>query len=500
MKSPNAKVATSHQIMGNTLLSSLSEMSLIFTFVFYILAARYLGDEAYGKFASALAFVGLFSMFVLFGFSYSITKIIVRDRDRAGFYAGNALSIQFFIAIALLLVSSGVAWLLRVKYPPEVRTVIAIVFLAESFRCFGMTLRSTCKALGRFHYDTLAVNAERIFLLIAGGVLLVSGKGVEAAAWVLLFSRAVSFFLLLGFLGRSGQKIRLKPGLSTCRMLVRQSWIYVLQSSFWTLNNYVDVVMLSLLRNFVEVGWYSVARRFFEGLWFVPNIITEAVYPELSARHLVSRELVVKLFMRSFKYTLIVATVITMCTVMAAPDLIRLAYGSEYEQSILVLVLLGIAVVPSFLRYLFGTTLIAVNQQKKVTMLDAVRSALNIVLNLILIVLYGYIGAAVTTVVMEYLTLIAYFLVLKKEGLIRRKALGFSLKPLLAAALLFAGYTLFQELSGWIKLAGVFVLYWLLLFMMKIFDREELRIFKTFLMKLLWPGRFNSGPESSGKD
>ncbi len=477
------KISSSKKIVGNTILSSLSELSLVFTSIFYILAARFLGDLKFGIFNTALGYVGIFSPFIVLGFTYSITKVIVKQRSKVGIFVSNALFVQFIVALFIFIICFGITF--AIDYPSNVKYLIIIVFIAELLRCFGLTIRAACKAMGKFHFDTIAVNTERIFLLIFGLLFLILGYGLFTLALILLISRFISFVLFGFFIYKIDSKVVNWPNLNVCKWLLKKSWIYIIQSVFWRIYNYIDVVMISIMRSFSEVGWYSAGRRIIEGLWIIPNIITEAIYPELSARHLVSHEMVVKLFERSFKYTLSIAVIVSIGTVMLAKVVIGLIYGPEFKNTVIVLMLLGSAVVPSYLCYLFGNTLIAINLQKKGVYISAGRSVFNIFANLVLIPFYGYVGATIATVATDYFTIIGHMIILKKAGVIKRSQIKFIVKPFIAVVFIIPFYLLTSFLNVYLQFVMIVVLYVILIVVLKIFDQEEIRIFKRYISNKL---------------
>ncbi|MFO7888925.1 MAG: flippase [bacterium] len=474
-------VSSSQKLVGNTLLSSMSEMSLIFNSIFFILAARFLGDTVLGMFNTAIEFVGLFVFFVVFGFNYSITRVVVRDREKMPQYVVNALFIQLLVAFLVFGICIFIAYLLKAKYPLKVRYVIMIVFAAETFRSFNFTLRTSFKALGKFTYDVIAVVSERSFLMLVGGGLLIKGAGLFTVAFVLLAGRIISFSILVFFLIRSDKWKSPKLKIVTCIMLIRESVIFIAQTSITKIYEHIDVVMISLMRKFEEVGWYSLARRILKASWFVPDIITSAVYPELSSRHLVSKKLVCKLFDRSFKYILVISILITLGVILLAETVIVGLVGKEYVNSVIILTLLGIAVIPSYLRFLFGTTLIAINKQKTVVIINIARSISNISLNLILIVMYGYIGAAIATVGTEYLSMIIFILFLKREDIIHPGQLTFIYKTVVAVSCVVPLYFVFYKLSDILKSLIMIAFYVMVILLLRVFDSDEIAVFKKFI-------------------
>lgn len=480
MNNYNTNISSSQKLIGNTLLSSISEMSLIFNSVFFILAARFLGDTLLGMFNTAIEFVGLFVFLVVFGFNYSITKVVVRNREKMPNYVVNALFIQLLVGIAVFGLCILIAYFLKAKYPLKVRYVIMIVFAAETFRSFNFTLRTSFKALGKFNYDVIAVLSERSFLMLVGGFLLINGAGLFIAALILLTGRIISFSILVVFLIRSEKWENPRIECSTCSILIKESVIFITQTGITKIYEHADVVMISLMRKFEEVGWYSLARRILKVSWFVPDIITSAVYPELSSRHLVSRELVCKLFDRSFKYILMISIFITMGVVLLSEIVIIGLVGREYINSVIVLILLGIAIIPSYLRFLFGTTLIAINKQNLVMSIIIARSISNIVLNFIFITLYGYIGAAIATVGTEYLSLIIFILFLKQENIIHSGQLKFIYKPFVGVLAVIPLYFVFGALNDILIALILLSTYGIVILVLKFFDSEEIAVFKKF--------------------
>ncbi|NWG32643.1 MAG: flippase [Rhodocyclaceae bacterium] len=415
--SSSISVSSPQKILWNTIFSTFSEFSLFFTFLFFILVARFLGDTAFGQFSSALAFVGIFTLLVIFGFSYSITKWIVRDRSNSGAYTGAALIVQFGLTLLCFGITYGTALLFHHKYPHEVRMLILLVYVAECLKCYTLTLRSAVKALGGFHFDTLAMNAERVVLVVLGGILLLLGKGLYTAAGILVFSRMISFVLLYWAVHRLSPDGISFPGMDVCIQLVRESWIYMVQSLFWRVYDYIDVVLLSLLSTFEATGWYGAGRRILEGLWIIPNILTEALYPELNARHLVSPQLVKNVLDKAVKYLMMIGFGVCIGVLVLSKSLVQWFYGSAFQHTANVLLILGLTIVPSYLRYVFGNTLIAINLQKKEIEISAGRSIFNILANVILISRYGFLGAAVATVLTDFFALGLYLRLLYKVHL-----------------------------------------------------------------------------------
>jgi O-antigen/teichoic acid export membrane protein len=472
-------VSTSRKIVRNTVFSSLSELSIGFHFVFFILAARYLGNVRYGQFADAIAFVGLFTLLVYFGFSYSIVKVILQDKEQTGRCVGNALIIQATFAVLCFAACYVVAVALRNKYPPEFRLAIAVIFVAESLRCFGFTLRAACKALGAFHWDTVAVYAERVFLVAAGAIVLLTGRGLLAVSGVYLFSRLISVVVLVTAMTRLGHSLSWKPDLSAMKMLVRRSAIYVFQSACWRMYDVLDVALLGVMVPFGQVGWYSAGRRILEGLYLVPNFVTEVTYPEIHARRLVSRKLIIPVFDKALKHLFAVSVIAALSMAAIAPFLVSALFGSAYEQTVRVILILSTAVIPAYCLYLFGNTLIAIDRQRTELAISASRGAFNLAAYIWLISRWGYLGAAAAMSVSNWLVIGFYVAVLKGEGLARLDQLRFLWQPVLAGVLLIPLY--FLHLPSLVLFFLLIFLYFICLLCFRFFEASEVALFRDFV-------------------
>jgi O-antigen/teichoic acid export membrane protein len=346
--------------------------------------------------------------------------------------------------------------------------------------------------MGHFKYDAIAMTTERSFLLVAGLVVLLKGYPLVVVAGVLAVSRFISFVLLLSFQYRMGLRVLRIPDLHTSLNLAKTSAEYVIQSVFLKIYDHIDVVMLTWMRPFTEVGWYSAGRRIFEGLWMIPNMITEATYPEINARHLVSKDLVFKLFDKALKYMLVIAVIVSVGTVIIGRTLVDLLWGESFANTSTVLMLLGVAIVPSYVRYFCGNTLIAINLQKRVIAMSIARSVLNVGLNLILIIFYGYIGATIATVATEYFSMAVYIQMMRKEGLMNRSQLPVLGKLGVAAAGLIGFNLLTSSLHPIIRFFMTIGVYLILLWLLKVFERDEILAFKRFV-SARWKGFIKVG-------
>jgi O-antigen/teichoic acid export membrane protein len=156
-------------------------------------------------------------------------------------------------------------------------------------------------------------------------------------------------------------------------------------------------------------------------------------------------------------------------------------FGPDYREGGAVLAVLGLAVVPAYLRYLFGNTLIAVNLQAREIAASAARSVFNVAINIVLIKRYGIIGAAAATAMTDVFIVILYWRILEKAGFVVRSQLAVLGKPFAALTLMAPVYWLINGFHPVIQCAILLPIYAVLITAFGLFDRSELEWFRKSL-------------------
>src|SRR3989338_1273769 len=110
---------------------------------------------------------------------------------------------------------------------------------------------------------------------------------------------------------------------------------------------------------------------------------------------------------------------------------ILLFFGNEFYNSIIILKILAVALLFMFILRPFSRTLIVINKQKLNASIVFSIMILNIILNLILIPIFSYVGAAITILICEMVFFFStYYYAAKHEY---RVPLKITIKPILAA-------------------------------------------------------------------
>lgn len=194
------------------------------------------------------------------------------------------------------------------------------------------------------------------------------------------------------------------------RVALRYGWKSYLGNLLSFLDYRGDVILLNYFVGPAAAGTYTVAVRFAELLWVLSSATATVVFPKLSSMQSEEKsriQLTVDFSQTIFWVTFFASIVLAI----VAPSLIPMLYGIEFDGAVLVLFILLPGVVALSSARILANDLAARNLVHINLWLSAGFVLLNVTLNLIMIRLYGTIGAAFTSAISYSLSLVLRLLV-----------------------------------------------------------------------------------------
>ena len=244
---------------------------------------------------------------------------------------------------------------------------------------------------------------------------------------------------------------------------------------------YIDSVMLSKMRGDVEVAVYSVAYNLALAILFIPAVYTNAIYPVMSRYYKSSKENLILLYTKSFKYLYIIGLPISAGLYLLADRIIVFFYGKEYLASVIALQIISWFLFLKFINYLIAYALSSTDQQGSRMIGQGLTAAFNVALNLVLIPKFGYKGAAISTFLTEIFLFIVYYWYVSKS-LYAYNFLPILLKPLIATAAM-ATFIYFANLRLFLIIPLSAIIYFAGIFTLKTFDRDDFEILKKAISR-----------------
>lgn len=376
--------------------------SSVVGFVATLYIARVLGAETYGVYALALAVLAWLSIAGNIGLSSAITKRISEGEESDAYFAtGLAMMGAIFVVTALCV------YLFR--QPLEHYIGSPVVGLVLLVLCIDLARAFVSAVLQGQHlvhvYAILdPVNVSIRSALQIGAVAL----GFSVGGLLVGYATAAAIVVLVSLVVLSVRPAR--PTLEHARSLfeyAKYAWLGNLKNRSFS---WVDVTVLGLFVSTALVGVYSIAWSVAAVLTLFSKGISTTLFPEMSkisAQH--DPTAVSNLVTDALRYNgLFMIPGLVGAAVVG--ERILLVYGPEFVAGTAVLVIL----IAGRTLYSYQTQLVTaingIDRPDVAFRINATFVVANVILNVVLIWQYGWVGAAVATTVAAGITLVyAYY-------------------------------------------------------------------------------------------
>lgn len=387
----------------------------LMSFVFNVYIVRQLGDERFGFFSTALAYAGIFSIIGDLGMTQYATREIARGRRQADELFWNLVIIRLILSVIATVFITASAYFVA-GYRPEMVLGIFLVCIGFFLHAFLGPVKIILSGRERVDFVSMLNTVIQIFFVTAGTWVLIRGYTFHSLIVASYAGAPVAAFagaLVIRRLKLATLKLRITPGI----------WLGLLKFSlpfaFITFTilaaKDLDTVLLSLWRSPEEVGWYKAAYNLIFKLLFIRSALLSTLSPQMSRYYGVSKNRVAKTFNTSFKILWAFSFPVAIgATLLAKPFIIWL-YTPEFEKSAIVLAILIWALPFLNLSSLCGSVTTATDKEKKAVRVYVAAALLNLVTNLVAIPIWGYVGAAASTVLTEIVALGLFYAVLHRE-------------------------------------------------------------------------------------
>ncbi len=357
--------------------------------------ARYLGPAMYGVYNYALAFVLLFSPIVGLGLKDIVVRDIVRSPARRHEILGTSFGLQSSAAVVTLALAVLVA---RFARPGDTVILWLVGILAARFlfQAVGDTLDFWFQSQVQAKYTVWARNIGLVLISVAKIGLILGGASLVAFGAAALSQAAITAAALVIFYLVSRQTLSSwRPNLHTAKELLRSSHPLIVSAVAITIYMRVGQVILGTLASEEQVGLYSAAARLSELWYFAPVAISSSVFPAIvRSLQTESHEKFARRMQLYYDVMAGLAYAVAIPTVILAPFLVRVLFGSDYLGAVPILRIHILAYVFISLGVARSRWLVAEDNIRfgmAATLLGAVVA---IILNLILIPRYGGMGVA----------------------------------------------------------------------------------------------------------
>jgi PST family polysaccharide transporter len=355
--------------------------------------ARHLGPDRLGALSYALALTTLVSAVVSLGLDAVVRRDLLLAPARAAEILASAAGLRLaagLTALALVLLAAA----LGAGGEPALLAILALTLLQPAFLLPEVWLHAHLQARFATWAQTGALAASAALRL----GLIAAGAGVAAFAWALVAELTLAALGLALLARRVGCRWPLAAATrSEMRRLLAESWPLLFAGVAVAVYMKTDEIMLRHLVGPAAVGTYAAATRLTEIWYFIPTALASSLLPALlRARERPDAAYHARL-QQYFDLNAAAAYALALPLALAAPALVRLAYGPAFGGSAAIVAVHIWACVFVFLGVARGQWLVNEGLQHFYLVSTLAGAALNVLLNFFLIPRWAGLGAAWAT-------------------------------------------------------------------------------------------------------
>lgn len=363
-----------------------------------IWVARYLGPEQFGLLSYAQSFVFLFTAIATLGLDSIVVRELVKDNSQRNVLLGTAFTLKLIGSLCILpLLWFGVQFTSNDSYTNLLIFIIASGTIFQSFNVIDFYYQSSVlsKYVAFANTITLAISS------IVKIVLILNEASLRAFAIVGVFDTVIISLGLIYFYWRKTHHSLREWQFDrvVAKRLLSDSWPLIISSVMVSLYMKIDQVMIKEMLDNNAVGQYAAAVRISEAWYFLPIAICSSIFPAIINAKKVSETLYYQRLQRLYSVMVWIGISIALPITFMSDWIINLLYGSAYieaGQVLMVHVWAGLFVCIGVAN---SNWMVNENIQVYSTLNTAIGATLNIVLNYILIIVFGILGAAVATLI-----------------------------------------------------------------------------------------------------
>ena len=417
------------------------------------LTTRYLGAEGYGLLVTAVLFTGVYQAFTDLEIGTIIVRRIGGGRGDLSHLVGVNLGASLVYAIPLSLIAI-VSSLFVYPGDSELHRGIAILSVGLGFTVLSSCYRPPYELAIRFGALSTSDFISR-FIAMGLTILIVSfDLGITAVFFVQIVPNAVEL-LMLSVLSRRYGSFRPIFHLDTTVGLVREALPLAAVNLIGILYYRADGVLLSVLSDDAEVGAYGLGYRLASNLGVISAAFLSAVIATMVRSFASGRDAFRATVTNSLEFMLVFAVPIATLGLLVVQPLLQVLAGDPLASlAVLPTQALLVATALAFLNAAVGQALVTSHQQRPLVMISAVSLVINICLNIVLIPRYGAVGAGVSLVITEVVSVAASQFVLYRSARVV-PPVGFALRLIPAILTGAVAWYLLQDRALVLQLAVV---------------------------------------------
>lgn len=381
---------------------------------------RGISQDDYGRFIFAFSLVTLLTPLCALGVRSVLVREMAGNLDRAPALMGRVLSLRLLLALGAYGVAVVTVNLLNVPQFTKILTYMACSTLL--FNTLANSMIDGFQGYERMKFIAYGNLISGAILTLTSVLAIMFGFGVVGLTLAYIIGPITLATVMCLFHTKKLPRVRLQVDRAVWSDMLKKGVPFFAVGMVWMLTSRVGIIMLSKVSGDDSVAIYGAASGLVERLSIVPDSISTAMFPAISA--LFARNAIGQInsvLRKAFEYMVIFGVAVAVGLSLLSGQIMALIYGADYAKGGIVLSVIAWYVPFWFVMVLVIYCLGAVRMQGKVFVSICVATVIGLACNVVLIPKLGPTGLAVAYLVFY---MIYCFLGL----LLVRRHLGFSIK------------------------------------------------------------------------
>lgn len=367
-----------------------------------VFVARYLGPKNYGTLNYVISFVGVFGVISTLGMNNIVVRDLVHHKEEFNKILGTAFVLRIIGAIILILILSLVLrYTKNEEYINKLMYILAVSPAILSFNVIDLFFQSQLKLKFVAISNLISLSLSLILKL----TLIYYEAPLVAFVVIMLFDSLFLSSSLLYFYKKMKYSLSFWVfDLNLAISIVKQGWPLVMAGFATMVYLKIDQVMLQQILGSEAVGQYAAAARLSEAWYFIPIAISSSVFPAIVRAKKMDKEIYFNRLRHLFSCVVWIAFVIAIPVTFLSDEIIYFLYGNAYWQAGKVLMIHIWAAIFVFLGEATTRWFVAEGFQKKLLFRTLFGAFFNVLLNIVFINKYGIMGAALATIISQFIS------------------------------------------------------------------------------------------------
>jgi len=385
-------------------------------FVSIRILTTFLGVDGFGAYITITNYLIIASVLAEFGFNALLTtEIAGKDEKQVSHIVNNLFTFRLVMAVFVIgILASTTVWLIP-SYTTEVKTLVALGAIGTIGASLSQVLVGVFQTKLRTDKITIGDFLARITLML--GVLALAFLGQVNLFWVMFWYSAAGIVQATFMIISTYKYYPLKFNIDWqyWKQVFKKALPLFVIITFNLIYYRIDTVMLSVMKDQTAVGLYGASYKILEILIAIPGMFMGILLPLFAKYYIQDKTRFQHIFQQAYNILVTIAIPLAVAGILLSNKILNLIAGQDFMPATSTLQVLFIGIGFIFLGNLMGHILIGASLQNKSMYIAIIGAVFNVALNLYLIPIYSYLGAAIATAITEGLVLLSYIYLVKKH-------------------------------------------------------------------------------------